>query len=159
MYLAVNDSTHAYCAGAGMGGAFPRGGTPRPSSDTHRRPVNDSVLSARGSDTIATRHYDAMASPHASSFICLPFSDHSDMVTAYTVYFGVCIGSALIGVFGAAIFLTQVIRTASDGYTGKATSQRWILIMLAVSDLFADLGKSYHNLKLDIIHSSLACSS
>ena len=88
---------------------------------------------------------DAMASPHASSFICLPFSDHSDMVTAYTVYFGVCIGSALIGVFGAAIFLAQVIRAANDGYPGKATSQRWILIMLALSDLFADLGKPCHN--------------
>ena len=67
------------------------------------------------------------------------------MVTAYTVYFGVCIGSALIGVFGAVIFLVQVIRTSSDGYPGKATSQRWILIMLALSDLFADLGKPYHN--------------
>ena len=82
-----------------------------------------------------------MASPHASSFICLPFSDHSDMVTAYTVYFGVCIGSALFGVLGAVIFLVQVIRSANDTYPGKATSQRWILIMLALSDLLADLGK------------------
>ena len=82
-----------------------------------------------------------MASPHASSFICLPFSDHSDVVTAYTVYFSVCMGSALIGVFGAIIFLVQVIRTASEAYPGKATSQRWILIMLAVSDLCADLGR------------------
>lgn len=86
-------------------------------------------------------NFDRMASPHASSFICLPFSDHSDMVTAYTVYFGVCMGSALFGVFGAVIFLIQVLRSTTDAYPGKATSQRWILIMLAVSDLFADLGK------------------
>lgn len=63
------------------------------------------------------------------------------MVTAYTVYFGVCLGSALFGVLGAVIFLVQVIRSAADSYPGKATSQRWILIMLAVSDLFADLGE------------------
>lgn len=87
-----------------------------------------------------------MASPHASSFICLPFSDHSDMVTAYTVYFGVCTGSALFGVFGAVIFLIQVIHSASDAYPGKATTQRWILIMLAISDLFADLGKCMRSL-------------
>ena len=71
------------------------------------------------------------------------------MVTAYTVYFGVCIGSALVGVFGAVIFLTQVIRTVSDGFPGKATSQRWILIMLAVSDLFADMGKLRDNFEQD----------
>lgn len=63
------------------------------------------------------------------------------MVAAYTVYFGVCMGSALFGVFGAVIFLIQVIRSATDAYPGKATSQRWILIMLAISDLFADVGK------------------
>ena len=63
------------------------------------------------------------------------------MVAAYTVYFGVCMGSALFGVFGAVIFLIQVIRSTTDAYPGKATSQRWILIMLAISDLFADVGK------------------
>lgn len=89
---------------------------------------------------IASYFCDTMASPHASSFICLPFSDHSDMVTAYTVYFGVCIGSALFGVLGAVVFLVQVVHSASEAYPGKTTSQRWILIMLAISDLFADLG-------------------
>ena len=63
------------------------------------------------------------------------------MVAAYTVYFGVCMGSALFGVFGAVIFLIQVIRSTTDAYPGKATSLRWILIMLAISDLFADVGK------------------
>ena len=83
-----------------------------------------------------------MASPHASSFICLPFADKSDIVDAYTVYFSVCIGSALIGVLGALLFLAQVLRLGRDPYLGGApNSQRRILILLAVSDLFADLGK------------------
>ena len=84
-----------------------------------------------------------MASPHASSFICLPFVDHPDVVLAYTVYFSVCIGSALIGVAGALLFLSQVMRGASEStyQSSSATSQRRILILLAVSDLFADIGE------------------
>ena len=80
-----------------------------------------------------------MASPHASSFICLPFSDHKDVVTAYTVYFAVCMGSALMGVLGAALFLAQVVRSAKE--PGTSTTQRRILMMLAISDLCADIGK------------------
>lgn len=83
-----------------------------------------------------------MASPHASSFICLPFSDHRNIVEAYTVYFAVCSGSALIGVVGALLFLAQVLRLGKDPYFGGApNSQRCILILLAISDLLADLGK------------------
>jgi len=84
-----------------------------------------------------------MASPHASSFICLPFTERDKIVDAYTVYFSVCIGSALIGVLGALLFLAQVVRQGRDPYLGGApNSQRCILILLAVSDLFADIGKS-----------------
>ena len=84
-----------------------------------------------------------MASPHASSFICLPFTERERIVDAYTVYFSVCIGSALIGVLGALLFLAQVVRQGRDPYLGGApNSQRCILILLAVSDLFADIGKS-----------------
>lgn len=79
-----------------------------------------------------------MASPHASSFICLPFSDKKEIVTAYTVYFSVCIGSALIGVLGASLFLYQVLR--AELYRSISTSQRCILTLLAISDLFADIG-------------------
>ena len=83
-----------------------------------------------------------MASPHASSFICLPFSDHPNIVDAYTVYFAICAGSAVIGVVGAILFLAQVLRLGKDPYLGGApNSQRCILVLLAVSDLLADLGK------------------
>ena len=82
-----------------------------------------------------------MASPHASSFICLPFSDNPDVVNAYTVYFAVCVGSALIGVIGAVLFLSQVLRNANY-QAGTASSQRRILIVLAISDLFADIGEA-----------------
>ena len=84
-----------------------------------------------------------MASPHASSFICLPFSNQPDVVEAYTVYFAVCLGSALIGVVGAALFLAQVLRLGKDPYLGGApSSQRSILLLLAVSDVCADIGKA-----------------
>lgn len=83
-----------------------------------------------------------MASPHASSFICLPFSDRSNVLDAYTVYFSVCAGSALIGAVGALLFLALVLRLGKDPYFGGApNSQRCILVCLAVSDLLADLGK------------------
>ena len=83
-----------------------------------------------------------MASPHASSFICLPYGDHPDILDAYTVYFSVCIGSALIGVVGALLFVAQVLRQGKDPYLGGApSSQRCILVFLAVSDVLADLGK------------------
>lgn len=83
-----------------------------------------------------------MASPHASSFICLPFSEHKDVVTAYTVYFAVCMGSALVGVIGAALFLVQVSRSTDD--PGSSITQRRLLIMLAISDLCADIGMNYY---------------
>lgn len=82
-----------------------------------------------------------MASPHASSFICLPYSNQSDIVLAHTVYFGTCICSALIGVIGASLFLFQVVRSTQELHPGISTSQQWILIMLAISDLLADIGK------------------
>lgn len=82
-----------------------------------------------------------MASPHASSFICLPYGNQSDIVLAHTVYFGTCICSALIGVLGASLFLFQVIRSAYEEHPVTSVSQRWILIMLALSDLLADIGK------------------
>lgn len=81
-----------------------------------------------------------MASPHASSFICLPYSNESDVLLAYTVYFGTCFGSALIGIVGAIIFLVQVVRNGRE-HPGSSTSQKWILIMLALSDLLADVGE------------------
>ena len=80
-----------------------------------------------------------MASPHASSFICLPYSNQSDVVLAHTVYFGTCLWSALIGVLGSSLFLFQVARNAQE--TQPSTSQKWILIMLAISDLLADIGE------------------
>lgn len=80
-----------------------------------------------------------MASPHASSFICLPFSANEGVVHAYTVYFAVCLGSALIGALGAALFLVQVLRARTDQPHGS-TSQRRILIWLAISDLCAVIG-------------------
>ena len=82
-----------------------------------------------------------MASPHASSFICLPYSNQSDIVLAHTVYFGTCIWSALIGILGASLFLFQVVRTTQEAHPGISSSQKWILIMLALSDLLADIGK------------------
>ena len=61
---------------------------------------------------------------------------------AYTVYFAICAGSAVIGVVGAILFLAQVLRLGKDPYLGGApNSQRCILVMLAVSDLLADLGE------------------
>lgn len=93
-----------------------------------------------------------MASPHASSFICLPNIERASIVDAYTVYFSVCIGSALIGVVGALLFLAQVLRLGRDPYLGGApNSQRCILVLLAVSDLFADLGKSEEERESDIV--------
>ena len=83
-----------------------------------------------------------MASPHASSFICLPRSDKASVLDAYTAYFSVCAGSALIGVIGALLFLAQVLRLGKDPYLGGATtSQRCILVLLAVSDILADVGE------------------
>lgn len=81
-----------------------------------------------------------MASPHASSFICLPFSNQSDIVLAHTVYFGTCIWSALIGVLGSLLFLFQVAKSAQEAHPGISNTQKWILIMLALSDLLADMG-------------------
>lgn len=80
-----------------------------------------------------------MASPHASSFICLPNSNNSDVLHAYTVYFSTCVFSALIGAVGAVIFLVQVIHN-SRRHPNSSVSQKWILIMLACSDLLADIG-------------------
>ena len=80
-----------------------------------------------------------MASPHASSFICLPFGNETQVVEAYTVYFSVCLSSAVVGVIGATLFLFQVVR--GEPYVGLSRSQRCILVFLAVSDLFADVGE------------------
>ena len=98
-------------------------------------------------NNIYSNHPASMASPHASSFICLPFSDHVDVVTAHTVYFSICICSALVGGVGAVLFLTQLIRSNANGNSslGGSSSQRSILIMLAISDLLADVGKSVRN--------------
>jgi hypothetical protein len=82
-----------------------------------------------------------MASPHASSFICLPFSNRPDVVLAHTVYFGACLWSALIGALGSLLFLFQVARSTQEAHPGISSTQKWILIMLAISDLFADLGE------------------
>lgn len=82
-----------------------------------------------------------MASPHASSFICLPYSNQSDIVLAHTVYFGTCVWSALIGVLGALLFLFQVVRSTHE--PGISNSQKWILVMLALSDLLADIGECW----------------
>lgn len=80
-----------------------------------------------------------MASPHASSFICLPFGNDTRVVEAYTAYFGVCLASAVVGVIGATLFLYQVVR--GEPCVGLSGSQRSILVFLAVSDLFADIGE------------------
>ena len=82
-----------------------------------------------------------MASPHASSFICLPFDHRQRVVDAYEAYFSVCIVSALIGVLGAALFLMQIVKLGKDPYRGGAPNSQRILSLLAVSDLFADLGE------------------
>ena len=82
-----------------------------------------------------------MASPHASSFICLPYSDQSEIVLAHTVYFGTCLGSALIGIIGAVLFLAQVVRSTQEVHPAISNSQKWILIMLALCDLLADIGR------------------
>lgn len=92
-----------------------------------------------------------MASPHASSFICLPFSNQSDVVLAHTVYFGACIWSALIGIIGASLFLVQVIRSTSEAQSAISSSQKWILIMLALCDLLADVGKAVARVVLCMI--------
>ena len=82
-----------------------------------------------------------MASPHASSFICLPYSNQSDIVLAHTVYFATCICSALIGIIGASVFLIQVVRSTHEAHPAISNSQKWILVMLALCDLLADVGK------------------
>lgn len=81
-----------------------------------------------------------MASPHASSFMCLPFSGNSEVRQAYNTYYGVCLGSAAVGSLGSALFLFQV----SCGIASKviSRSQKNILINLAVADLLANIGKS-----------------
>lgn len=80
-----------------------------------------------------------MASPHASSFLCLPFSDYQNVSAAYKVYYYVCLGSGLLGAPGAVLFLTQV--TCGEASKMITRSQRNILVNLALADLFADLGE------------------
>ena len=80
-----------------------------------------------------------MASPHASSFICLPFSSQDEVKHAYSVYYGVCLGSAAIGAPGALLFLFQVL--CGEARKRISRSQRNILINLAIADLLADLGE------------------
>ena len=80
-----------------------------------------------------------MASPHASSFLCLPFSDEYNVSRAYQVYYYVCLGSGLLGAPGALLFMVQV--TCGEASKMITKSQRNILVNLAVADLFADLGE------------------
>lgn len=81
-----------------------------------------------------------MASPHASSFMCLPFGSDEEVRRAYTTYYGVCMGSAAVGTLGSVLFLFQV----SCGVASKAISrtQKNILINLAVADFLADIGET-----------------
>ena len=81
----------------------------------------------------------AMASPHASSFICLPNADKDEVTLAYAVYYGTCLGSAVVGAVGALILLGQVCCGATRRAVSK--SQRNILANLAIADLLADLGE------------------
>ena len=83
-----------------------------------------------------------MTSPHASSFICLPYSSNPEVALAHGIYFATCLGSALIGVVGASLFLFQVVRNHHEKHPGSSRSQMWILIMLSCSDLLADIGES-----------------
>ena len=80
-----------------------------------------------------------MASPHASSFICLPFTDKNDTERAYKIHYYVCIGSATVGVIGALLFLCQLLCGNVKNMITK--SQKNILVSLAVCDFLADLGE------------------
>ena len=80
-----------------------------------------------------------MASPHASSFICLPFGNDDGVAYAYRIYYWVCIGSAAIGAPGALLFLFQVLCGEASKTISK--SQKNILINLAIADFMADLGE------------------
>ena len=81
-----------------------------------------------------------MASPHASSFMCLPFDSMKEVSNAYITYYGVCLGSGCIGTLGSVLFLYQVL----CGAAAKSISetQKNILINLAFADLLADIGKT-----------------
>ena len=80
-----------------------------------------------------------MASPHASSFMCLPFDSMKEVSNAYMTYYWVCLGSGCIGTLGSVLFLYQVL----CGAAAKSISetQKNILINLAFADLLADIGK------------------
>lgn len=80
-----------------------------------------------------------MASPHAPSFICLPFTDQNRVSTAYRTYYELCFVSAVAGAIGALVLLGQVL--CGEARKSVSRSQRNILANLAVADLFADLGK------------------
>lgn len=82
-----------------------------------------------------------MASPHASSFICLPFSDDKETKKAYEIYYYVCLGSASVGAFGAVVFLCQLM--CGEVKKTVTKSQKNILVNLAISDFLADLGKIF----------------
>ena len=84
----------------------------------------------------------AMASPHASSFMCLPFDTYQEVSDAYITYYGVCLGSGGVGTLGSFLFLFQVIWGAASKSISK--SQKNILINLAIADLLADIGKGCH---------------
>lgn len=82
-----------------------------------------------------------MASPHASSFLCLPISDEDDddnAGKAYKMYFYVCLGSASIGALGAVSFFFQLL--CGDVKKMITKTQKNVLINLAISDFLADLG-------------------
>lgn len=94
-----------------------------------------------------------MASPHASSFICLPNADDDDVANAYLIYYSICLASALVGAVGASVLLGQVC----CGGTRRAVSrsQRNILANLAIADLLADLG----NVKSTVCFMQFPCPS
>lgn len=80
-----------------------------------------------------------MASPHASSFICLPFTDDRQVADAYRTYYDVCLVSGIIGAIGASVMLCQVL--CGGARESVSSSQRNILANLALADLLADVGR------------------
>lgn len=101
-------------------------------------PATPNKLCSAGSSPLQL----AMASPHASSFMCLPFDTYQEVSDAYITYYGVCLGSGGVGTLGSFLFLFQVIWGAASKSISK--SQKNILINLAIADLLADIGKGCH---------------
>ena len=96
-----------------------------------------------------------MASPHASSFICLPYADDEDVANAYLIYYSICLASALVGAVGASMLLGQVCCGGTRRTVSR--SQRNILANLAIADLLADLGNI--RVKMQCVFMQFACSN